>query len=199
MKYALFISLILFNALFALGQLSNGHQKFRKEKDNLSCLYKAKYSAAKRIQCYPFNISDTVKLVSFRYHRNNYPIVKDRLLTDSLIEIQTLSKDGIDSLTDILYSNFYKKQPKKNSVHIGSMNTCFFPRNAIVFLDKLGHVKDYVLLCFHCNRYQLSSDKISLGDRCSTKMEKLQSFFVTEGLHFGTDPAIQLYPGEEDE
>jgi hypothetical protein len=77
---------------------------------------------------YPFNESETIKLVSFRYHRHNYPFKNDSLITDSLIEQNTLNKTEVNSLTDIFYNNFYKR-----TSGIGSETMCFFPRNAILF------------------------------------------------------------------
>lgn len=165
--------------------------KLLKPKGDLNCVYKPKYSATQRSQFYPFNIADTIKLISFRYHRHNYPINGDTLLVDSLIELKTLTKADINNLTDILYNNFYKQQP-----NYGSLTQCFFPRNAILFYDKAGHLIENILLCFHCNRHEESSDKINFGSDCTQKMEKLRQFFVSSGLKFGTDKTIDIYPGE---
>jgi hypothetical protein len=160
-------------------------------KGNLNCFYKPKYSEVQRNQFYPFNIADTIKLISFRYHRHNYPIKGDTLLIDSLIEVKVLSKTEINKLTDILYNNFYKKQP-----NYGSITQCFFPRNAILFYDKTGHLKEYILICFKCSNHKESSDKIYFGSDCSQKMENLHQFFISSGIKFGTDKTIDLYPGE---
>lgn len=164
---------------------------FPKLKGDANCIYKAKLNAAQRKKIYPFNIADTVKLVSFHYHRKNYPVTKDSLITDSLIEVRTLSKQGIDSLTDILYNNFYKLQP-----NIETSTQCFFPRNGIVFMDKRGIVKEYILICFHCATHDESTDKVNFGDHCDQKVEKLRKFFINEGLSFGTDKGVNQYPGE---
>src|SRR3954451_10785125 len=80
-----------------------------KSKGNPNCYYKPTYSTAQRGKFYPFNIADTIKLISFRYQRYNSPIKGDTLITDSLLEIKTLTTSEIDQLTDILYNNFYKK------------------------------------------------------------------------------------------
>ena len=165
--------------------------KLPKLKGDLNCFYKPKYSPAQRNQFYPFNIAETIKLISFRYHRHNYPIKGDSLLTDSLVEVKVLSKTETNELTDILYNNFYKKQP-----NYGSITECFSPRNAILFYDKLGHLKEYILICFHCSNHKESSNKIYFGSDCIQKMEKLRQFFVLSGLKFGTDKTINLYPGE---
>ena len=185
--------------LFIVGQIQSltaqttvEKVKMSKLKGDLNCIYKKKYSTIQRSQFYPFNISDTIKLVSFRYHRLNYPIKGDTLFVDSLTEIKTLTEAEINNLTDILYNNFYKRQP-----NYGSLTQCFFPRNAILFYDKDGHLKESILLCFHCDRHEESSDKIDFGSDCIQKMEKLRHFFVSLGLKFGTDKAIDKYPGEK--
>ena len=184
--------------LFIVGQFQNltaqtnaKEIKLPKPKGDLNCFYKPKYSKVQRNQFYPFNISDTIKLVSFRYHRHNYPIKGDTLLIDSLTEIKVLTKAEINNLTDILYNNFYKQQP-----NYGSLTQCFFPRNAILFYDKVGQLKERILLCFHCDRHEESSDKIYFGSDCTQKMEKLRQFFVLSGLKFGTDKTVDLYSGE---
>ena len=173
-------------------QTSVEQVELTKLKGNLNCFYKPKYSAKQRTLFYPFNSTDTIKLVSFRYHRHNYPIIKDSVIVDSLVEIKVLTKPEINKLTDILYNNFYKQQP-----NYGEFSTCFFPRNAILFYDKTGHLKENILLCFHCDSHQKSSEKVNYGSDCTQKMEKLRQFFIVLGLKFGTDKEIEKYPGEE--
>jgi len=189
--------LILVSFIISLSQIVNAQAsieqiKIPKLKGDLSCFYKSKYSEAERNRFYPFNISTTIKIVSFRHHRLNYPINGDSLLVDSLIEIKTLTKADKSKLTNIIYNNFYKQKP-----NYGSITQCFFPRNAILFFDKSGRLVESILLCFHCGNFKLSSDKIVMGDKCSQKVEKLRKLFVEFGLKFGTDNAIIEYPGED--
>src|SRR5262245_45615325 len=91
-------------------QTHAGDVKPQKQKGNLNCFYKQKYSSAQRSGFYPFN-SETIKLVSFRYHASNYPIKGDAILVDSLIDMKTLTTAQINQLTDIFYNNFFKAQP----------------------------------------------------------------------------------------
>ncbi|MES2777286.1 MAG: hypothetical protein V4722_24120 [Bacteroidota bacterium] len=176
------------------GQKVENQVELPRLKGNFNCIYKPKYSPAQRKKFYPFKIAATIKLVSFRYHNDNSPFKNDTLLTDSLVEVKSLTKTEVDGLTDILYNNFYKTQP-----NYGSLTQCFYPRNAILFLDRSGHLKEYVLICFHCDRHEESSDKIYFGNDCTQKMEKLRLFFVSAGIKFGTDRSIDLYPGEKTE
>ncbi|QEC68223.1 hypothetical protein FRZ67_13280 [Panacibacter ginsenosidivorans] len=195
MKTLILLTLLFVNAFPSAGQpTKDKQQKIQKLKGDLNCVYKPKYSETQRNQFYPFNIADTIKLVSFRYHNHNYPIKKDTLIADSLIEIKSLTKDEVNVLTDILYNNFYKQNP-----NYGELTQCYFPRNAILFFDKSGKLKEYILICFHCNRHEESSDSVVFGSECTQKIEKLRQFFVSTGLKFGTDNNINIYEGESDE
>ena len=68
----------------------------------------------------------------------------------------------------------------------------FLSAQAILFFDKSGHLKESVLICFHCHNYEQSDDKLILGDDCSEKMEKLRQFIIAAGLKFGTDFSIDV-------
>lgn len=195
LKYLLFITLFVGCFVSAFAQEPDTiqmEQKMFKPKGNPACIYKNKYSVAERNKIYPFSIADTIKLVSFRYHRKNIAIAKDTVITDSLIETTVLSSLQVDSLTDILYNTFYKKMP-----NYGSVTQCNFPRNAILFFDKSGKLKEYIIFCFHCDRHEESSDKISMGDECSQKMEKLKHFFITMNIKYGTNTDVDSFPGED--
>ena len=156
------------------------------------CVYRPKYSPAKRLQFYPFNIADTIKLISFRHHLKNYPVSRDSVVKDSLLEVKVLQPQEVNQLTDILYNNFYKKFSG-----IGVLAQCFTPRNAILFIDKTGKLKESILICFHCNRYEVWSGTYNVfGNECDEKMEMIRKFFITQGVIFGTDRDVDSYPGE---
>ena len=192
MKQLLFFLFFLGHTIFLMGQATIEYIKPWKLKGNLSCSYKLKYTALQRQQFYPFVIADSIKMVTFRYHRNNLPIKGERLIIDSIVEMITLTKKDIDEVTDILYNNFYKKKP-----NYGSLAQCFFPRNAILFYDSNGNLREYILICFHCENSKKSSDKVQLGDACSEKIDKLRLFFIGKGLTYGTDKNAELYNDEE--
>jgi hypothetical protein len=192
MKKLILITLIISLLQIVKAQTSIEQIKIPKLKGNLSCFYKPVYAEAERNRFYPFNISATIKICSFRHHRLNYPIKGDSLLVDSLLEIKTLTKADKSKLTDIIYNNFYKQKP-----NYGSITQCFVPRNAILFFDETGRLVESILLCFHCGNFKLSSDKVAFGDKCTQKVEKLRKLFVELGLKFGTDSAIVDYLGEE--
>lgn len=160
-------------------------------KGNLDCFYKKIYSASQRKEFYPFAESDSIKLVSFRYHVNGIPIRKDSVIADSIVEEMWLPKEDISKLTDILYNNFFKARP-----NYGVTNQCFTPRNAILFYNKLGKLVESIVICFHCENYKASSAEIKMGDNCTEKIEKIRKLFISKDIIFGTDPKILSYPGE---
>lgn len=175
----------------AAQHIAHGKELLRKHKNKAACRYRNKYSAKQRRQFYPYNITDTVKLVSFRYHKNNYPVQGNSLVIDSLIESKSLTDEDITKLTDIFFNSFYKTRPD-----YGSLKQCFFPRNAILFFNNQGMLKSYILICFHCSRYERSSDEIYMGDNCTEKMEMLRQFFISKGVEFGAGMNNVIYPGE---
>ena len=160
-----------------------------------NCVYRNKYTESQRRKIYPFDVSDTIKLVSFRSHNNENPVRKGQVIEDSLIEHRVLSKEEIARLTDILY-NYVPRRPG----NIASVNQCFYPRNAILFIDKESKLREYVLICFHCRRAKASS-YIKMGelDDCEQKFEMIRQFFISCDVQFGTDPTVNVYPGENDD
>lgn len=160
-------------------------------KGNLDCFYKKVYSATQRNEFYPFAASDSIELVSFRYHFKNIPVRKDSIVVDSILEKKYLTKQDIMKLTDILYNNFFKARP-----NYGVTSQCYSPRNAILFYNKSGKLIASIVICFHCDNYVASSDKVMMGDDCAEKMRKLRVFFIFKGMKYGTDSKIYSYPGE---
>jgi hypothetical protein len=108
-----------------------------------------------------------------------------------LIEQRTLRDKELDRLSDVLYNYSYRRR-----TNIDIVKMCFFPRNAIVFLDKAGKVKEYILLCFHCSEHATSSQKVRWGDNCDGKMDMLAQLFQRAGVAFGTDKSVTEFPGE---
>ena len=118
--------------------------------------------------------------------------VKDPIiLRDSILESTILTVTQIDQLTDILYNHFYKKRPNYG------ISSCFYPRNAILFFDANGNLKESILICFQCDQYALSSTSINIGDDCDQKLTLLKAFFSKSGIYFGTSDNPLFYPGEK--
>lgn len=183
MKFLLTILIFLEISCLALAQDTTCYE---------CCVHRNKYNEKERLKFYPFNVADTIKLVSFRYHWNNYHFSDSGLTRDSLIETHVLTKYETNSVTDILYNTFKKKKG-----NIGRSSMCFYPRNAILFLDENGKLIDYILICFHCMQIEVSSPQIKYNvEHCEGFEALLLTFFKKAGIQFGTDLNIDFYPGE---
>lgn len=165
-----FLVLVLFPAIV------NGQITPKKGIDQ-NCIYNNKYSESQRLGFYPLNISDTVILISFRYHNNDYPVKKGHMVRDSILEIRILNKTDIDRLTDILYNYTSNKQG-----NIRSTKSCFQPRNAILFIDRVGQVREYALISFSCDQFEISSNRIEKWDPCYQKSQMILRLFISAGI-----------------
>ena len=159
------------------------------EKRN-QCFNSHRYNAQQRRAFYPFNSAITIKLISFTVNDMPYrPLAVNDFAIDStkVKESKTLSNDGIDSLTDILYNVGFTPIKKKLELVIDDPGrACYNPRNAVLFIDATGKVTQYIEFCFECHRYYLSSRKIKYTVNCENKYELLKSYFLSQGIQYGT-------------
>ncbi len=109
--------------------------------------------------------------------------MNDTVCYSKLIEIKKLTFSQVDKLSNIFYNYGYKKVSAGKG--IGAISLCYFPRNAILFLDTTGTVFEYIEICFECNRTKESSSKVSLGEMCSQKMKLVKDFFKVSGIEYG--------------
>lgn len=218
MKIAFFI-LFLFISVSTAAQHKGKRNKAMSDKTendvfarHAQCYYHKKYSARQRIFFYPFKGASEVKLIGFRadwdkvisetgeedtivsnagrkpmYSRNNsnyYELNKGRL-----VNTIKLSRQGIDSLTDILYNYGYTpvKLPS-NVILIDEPTGCYEPRNAILFIDANGKIKEYMEFCFTCEQTRWSSRKIKDVIFCMNKYAMMRRFFFKNGITYGTKP-----------
>lgn len=164
-----------------------------------TCYNNHKYTARQRGAFFPFNSSAAIKLISFSLSSDvndptdNAPAVFTpvapgyyKLNNSRVKESKTLSASAIDSLTDIMYNVGYT--PVKLSFRISDPGaSCYNPHNAILFTDAQGTVNQYIELCFECQRYYLSSSKIKNTVYCDQKYELLKTFFLSQGIKYGTE------------
>jgi hypothetical protein len=124
---------------------------------------------------YPFNVAAQVVLTSYELE-----FMAKKEGTPDLERI-VLSKIQIDSLTDLLFNNFFKGR-----VYFGEGVGCFEPRNAIVFVDAAGKEFERADVCFVCGNYRTAPTEFTFGDDCKVKMRLLDPFFVSCGIKIGT-------------
>jgi len=155
------------------------------DEKNKNCFYKNNFSAKQRLQFYPFNKLSEIQLVSFDKADSlimggELPMNNGNIDYSKLKEIRTISREQIDTLTDLLFNRGYG-----GHFYSFSENNCYNPRNAILFLDSSGKTFDFIEICFECAGHRLSSKKIKAGDFCNQKYEYLRKFFATNGIVFG--------------
>jgi hypothetical protein len=147
----------------------------------------AKYTLQKRISFYPFNKSAQIKIVSFglqldsnqRQEEKNYklPILNDTICFSKLDQIISLNLSQADTLTDILFN-----ECSRWNLTEYSEAGCYYPRNAILFFDKAGHVFEYMEICFECSKVELSSAKFVKPDLCNYMYKDLEKIFNRVGI-----------------
>jgi hypothetical protein len=171
---------------------------------NHQCLHRNKYTVAQRLKFYPFNKAAVIKLVSFEdYSAGPYPKhhingdTTKRVNTDSIFEtkvpfkdnrvnytafkeIKAVNKVRLNKLTDILYNVGYAG-PK----FIEDEVACYNPRNAILFIDAKGQTFAFIEICFECQKFRVSSEKIKMGEFCEQKYDLIKAYFKSAGIELG--------------
>lgn len=159
---------------------------------NLNCIYKVKYNINQRRAFYPFNQTKNIQLISFKeYERRDSlnVLIKESMKANIIsrnqgipiiLESVFIEKDAVDSLTDILYNYRFR------GVKYEEETLCsYHPRNAIIFYDANNFAFERIDICFECNQYKKTSQKVRLGDFCMGKFDLLEFFFQKHGIKYG--------------
>ncbi len=124
-----------------------------------------KFSLSKRLAAYPFGKATQIKLVSFNlYYDFKLPTVvldstevieeKEGVQMSKVMkggdfskldQMQDLAPYQIAKLSDILFNTC-----ARHSITSGEKMGCYYPRNAILFLDKSNNIFEYFEICFDC-------------------------------------------------
>ncbi|WP_300670346.1 hypothetical protein [Soonwooa sp.] len=190
-KYIPFVLVLLSASSFAQKKLSKQDIELNK----LDCKKVQKFSEESRLKLFPYNIADQVMLISFddagvgkmqgtelqKFLDDNLNKVLDDSQLSRITEKQILSKAQTSELTNIIYNYTFTKPPT-----IMPVAKCYMPSNAILYLDKNNKLLGFMELCFLCERYRESNEKITIGDDCTQKMDMLKAFFQKSGIIYGT-------------
>jgi hypothetical protein len=154
--------------------------------DDLSCIHRNKYSAVKRTSFYPFNKAKKVLLISFIDQSSNSDYYSKNNKIDDLSvakNSKTLTKNEINSLTDLIFNMGFKKMVYEK--FISATSPCPDLKNAIVFVDQNEKPFEYIELFFGCDQIEFSSKEIEYGDDCTNKLELIKQFFISNGIDVG--------------
>jgi len=77
--------------------------------------------------------------------------------------------------------------PKSKAIRVADPGgKCIFnPRNAVLFLDKDGKIRQYIAMCFNCRQIFYSSRKFKGTEYCEYKFELIKQYFISQGLEVG--------------
>ena len=200
MKQRILFVLLLLISGSVFGQKSNflkmpfkppTPKQLQDEIKNHTCVKKSITSFANRLKNYPFERTTQIQFVSFKgtsktidnelvYIEDSLPRINDTICYSKLFEVKTLNLVQIEKLTDVFYNYGFGGR-----VFTMSVSGCYNPRNAILFLDSTGKVFEFIEICFECQRLEVSSEKIKLGDMCDEKTELLKKLFGIVGINYG--------------
>ena len=141
------------------------------------------------IQKIPIDHSSQIILVSFRPEKDRFsgsyhyqfPENNDTIEFSKISEFRILNFAEAHALLKILY---YKeiRFGVSSEFKIG----CYWPRNAIVFLNNLQKISGYIELCFECQNFRLSPENFEIEDLERNKIFTLKKYFSELGIKFGT-------------
>ncbi len=94
-------------------------------------------------------------------------------------EVKFLNSNQINQLSDLVYNIGFRK-----NINGGRSANCYFPHNAILFLNEENALLGYLEICFDCHKYRSSSDHYTLGEECSSKIKLLRSLFEEAGITY---------------
>jgi len=180
--------------LFSTIHIFSQNRRADKEIDKLNCKKNNTLNPEELLKVFPYGISEKVILVSYQNHipgiigeelqkqLDKFAGQKiDSAELSQFKEIKILETSEIVKIADIIYNYGYKSKPT-----IYEATKCYFPQNAILFIDKEGKLFSFIELCFGCSRFRTNIDKINLGDECSQKYDMIKEFFKDNNILYGT-------------
>jgi hypothetical protein len=145
---------------------------------------------------YPYNKTDTIKLVSFKYE---YSVLKESNTTELEIradEIETPRTDGQIDMTKMFEVKTLGEQEEENLMKIltnsdhqetNEVMMCYEPRNGIAFLDKDQRIIGYIEICFECLRFKTEPGNVTINTLSPTEFKMLKTLFKRAGIVYGTN------------
>ncbi len=111
------------------------------------CYKNGRLTKTERSLIFPFSEAEKVRVVSFKSSLGKTPIENDTIIESLCFENIELNDNQIDNLTEVLYNYNYSK---KSNMFVSETAGCYYPRQAIIFLDINSKVTDYIEFCFEC-------------------------------------------------
>ncbi len=169
------------------------------------CVRIKNFSIEERNQNYPFNKASRIVFVSFKSDENKLPkskrkkgydegtapyvageimqtyfdMIKKRPSKVNLNYFEEkveLSENQKNQLTDLIFN-------VGNNIYVSGAK-CYMPRNAILFFDDNNKLFEFVEICFECNNYRTSNEKMDLNNNCDEKLYQLKEQFAKAGIKY---------------
>jgi hypothetical protein len=192
MKNRYLICLWVFTQIFFAGCRVNRddwsderlQQEWAKERAKDDCVPDKRFSVLKAGKRYPFKQAKSVLIGSFiNEEMVRIPRTDDGLPDlDRINEQIVLSPAGTDSLLGILYQTKFRDRP----AGFRYAPVCYFPRNAIIFLDAEDRPFAFIELCFQCGHYASYPENRFKIHMCEDKIWELRAFLRREGILYAT-------------
>jgi Fe-S cluster biosynthesis and repair protein YggX len=203
MKYLLLLMTLLISSELSAQKKKKRQMPFPPSPryDDCFCKESKRFNEKQRLSFYPFNLAKRIEFVSYvsnafeetekddsthinpkrdkinfilnsKYRKSkinstvSFPNFEERFIGDSLI---------INQLTHI----FFNLENKKSIC----TNSCYNPRNTILFYDKNGDLIEYIDICFECLKHTKSYEKLDEQSYwCEQQYWRLQKLFEEVGL-----------------
>ena len=192
--FNLFLMKNIFNIILLVLLLHN--TSYSQDKSNVECGFFGTKTVEQRNSIFPFNEAEKILLIS--YPNTNirglskidsinlskyYEIKKEFIYQDSLkskfffaTKIQQLKSKSINELSNLMF-NYDYKIIGNNDLLSREMVNCYYPRNAILFLDKNEKVISVIEICFECIQYYLFPKSEEFNDVLGLECDERLSFF----------------------
>lgn len=152
--------------------------------DDEKCYDNGKLTTSQRLQIFPFNQAESIRVVSFNSNLGKAPIENDTIVHSQTIENILLTTSQIEGLTNILFNyNYSDKTTSFNESQVG----CYFPRHAIIFLNKSEKVISFIEICLECKKTVTTLPPENVGKFCDGKYELIYNFFQSIGIEHYKD------------
>jgi hypothetical protein len=142
---------------------------------------------------------DNVKYDSLSYSKLGYKIINTIKLPNKyqseylITEKLELNQLQVDTLSNLLlnYKIKNRKLPKKLAL---SVIGCYYPRNAVLFVDENEKIISYIEVCFECMQFYQGPDEtienfniLANLEECFGRVELLKDFFKDCKIEYGVE------------
>jgi hypothetical protein len=203
MKYLLLLMMLLISCELSAQKKKKRQMPFPPPPryDDCFCKESKRFNAKQKLLFYPFNLAKRIEFVSYLGD-----VVEEKIVNDSTIK--NVESDKVNLVltskyrkykinSTVLFPNFQEKFIADNLIisqltHIFfnlenrekiCSNSCYSPRNAILFYDENGDLMEYIDICFECLQHTKSYEKLDNQSYwCEQKYGRLQKLFEKVGV-----------------